>query len=189
MGQHISFDDSRYRLHHLGSAPIDCLLYRDPDPGEPIVCFGASSHATARADVVFPTMGGSVEYPVNRNSIYYSHTSLENVYSVQCFYSSYIDNHDESTLCVGILLEYSNRRRVALGQCRIGASKSRLVIAPVAIYMKTVGYGRGLSRVLIEFTTSSCRSDEPYGVGWKRKEMVGEITWWFDYGVVEIILP
>ena len=53
-----------------------------------------------------------------------------------------------------ILLEYSDRRRAALGQCRIGATQDLQVIAPTAMYVNRVLYNGNLSGALVQFTSS-----------------------------------
>lgn len=186
-GQHIEWDNSRYEHHYLCSGPRNCLLYHDPDPGEPISCFGASSR-TARADHSLKTLGKVVsrpaDIPIDRDSIYCSYASLEDVDNVRCFYESCTDEQP-TQVCIGILLEYSDKRRAALGQCRIGASHDTLVTAPTAMYVNRIRYGNNHAGVLVQFT--SVQSKEFDKSDWERKEMVGEILWWFEHGIVEII--
>jgi len=121
--------------------------------------------------------------PVHRNSVYYSHASLECVNNVQCFHDSG-DEEQPNRWCIGILLEYSNRRRAALGQRRIGASQCIQVIDPTMMHMKRVAVS-GLLGVVVHFTNSD-KSKQFDGSGWEDVEMKGEITWWFDHGFVEI---
>ncbi|KAH6667180.1 hypothetical protein B0J14DRAFT_184157 [Halenospora varia] len=182
-GQHINPSDSRHKYYRLCSRPVSQLLYGDPDSGQPILYFGASSRPLARAERVLESIK-SVDCPVDRNSIYYSHASLEHVDKVQCFYDSY-NEEQPIQCCIGILLEYSNQRRVALGQCRIGASQCIQVIAPTTMHVKRVAIISGLSRMVVRFTDSD-RSEQFDGSGWEEIEMRGEITWWFDHGAVEI---
>jgi hypothetical protein len=53
------------------------------------------------------------------------------------------------------------------------------------MYVKRILYGNNRAGVLVEFT--SLRSKELDRSDWKRKEMMGEIIWWFEHGMVEII--
>lgn len=182
-GQYIEPLDSRYEYHLLCSRPVGQLLYRDPDPGQPILCFGVNSHPPARAESAMGNLG-SVHCPIHRGSIYYSHASLENVDSVQCFYDLCIEEQP-TQWCTGILLEYSNKSRAPLGQCRIGASQSTRVTAPTEMLVKRMVDRSGLSGVIVHFTSSDTleqfnKSD------WECMEMKGEIIWWFDHDMVEI---
>jgi hypothetical protein len=126
-----------------------------------------------------------VDLSIDRDSIYCSYASLENVDNVRCFYESRTDGQP-ARLCIGILLEYSDKRRAALGQCRIGASPDTLVIAPTAMYVNRILYGNNHCGALVQFK-SSVRSNDFDISGWERKEMVGEIIWWFEHDMVEII--
>lgn len=126
----------------------------------------------------------SVDCPTQRDSIYYSHASLENVDSVQCFYDSCIEEQP-TQWCTGILLEYSNKYRAALGQCRIGASQSIRVTAPTEMHVKRIVDRSGLSGVRVRFTGPET-SEQLDKSGWEYMEMKGEIMWWFDHGMVEI---
>jgi hypothetical protein len=95
---------------------------------------------------------------------------------IQCFYnpgSESVPDH-----CIGILLEYSNERREALGQCRIGTLQT-IHVAPARMYMKCEPRRQG---VFIHFG-----SDHPDGLGWVVIEMIGEMTWWFNENHVNIV--
>ena len=91
-GQYIEPSNSRYEYHRLGSRPVGQLLYRDPDPGQPILCFGVNSHPLAGAEPVWEKLD-SVDCPIHRDSISYSHASLENVDRVQCFMTCVLRNN------------------------------------------------------------------------------------------------
>jgi len=188
-GQHVEWDNFRYKHHYLCSGPVNCLLYHDPDPGEPISCFGASNCIKSRVDRSLEALGKVVsrpaDLPIDHDSIYCSYASLEDVINVRCFYESCTDEQP-ARFCIGILLEYSDKHRAALGQCRIGASEDTLVIAPTAMYVNRILYGNNHSGVLVQFT-SAVQSKELDRSSWERKEMVGEIIWWFEHGMVEII--
>ncbi|KAF4630812.1 hypothetical protein G7Y89_g7323 [Cudoniella acicularis] len=84
-GQYVEPSDSRYRYHRLYSRPVSQLLYRDPDPGQPILYFGVDSYLAAGAEPALENLD-SVDCPIYRLSIYYSYASLENVDSVRWFY-------------------------------------------------------------------------------------------------------
>jgi hypothetical protein len=160
---------SSYQRHyHLCSRPIDSLLYHDPDPGHPILYFG-----TSRADCAERESESCPSYSTARYASYRSRASLENVENIQCFYVLGKDSAQDSVpvhFCIGMLLEYSNKRREALGQCKIGTLQS-IHAAPARIYMKFEPNSPGL---LIQFG-----SDHPAELGWVVIEMIGEITWWF----------
>ncbi len=109
----------------------------------------------------------------------YSHASLEHVSSVQCF----TDPCDQ--LCIGILLEYTDKRRASLGECRVKAFQDGLMLEPIAMYVKKekVEDGSGVAICFVR-DKSEC-PDEP---GWECQEMKEELTWWFKArGVVEMI--
>ena len=182
-GQYIESSDSRYKYHCLCSHPASQLLYRDPDPGQPILCFGVDSYAAAGSESTLEALK-PVNRHIPRSSIYSSNASLDYVKSVRCFYGSCI-KEQTNEWCIGILLEYSNKHGAALGQCRIGASQSIQVTAPTEMHMKTVVDRSGLSGVIVRFTSSD-GLEQLDRSGWECIEMKGEITWWFDHGMVEI---
>jgi hypothetical protein len=168
---------SSYQRHyHLCSQPIDSLLYHDPDPSHPILYFG-----TLRTDCAQRESESCLSYSGVRYESYRSRASLENVESIQCFYVLGKDSPQGTGpvhFCIGMLLEYSNKRREALGQCKIGTLQS-IHAAPSRIYMKLKPNSPG---VLIQF-----RSDHPAELGWAVIEMIGRITWWFkENKVVEV---
>jgi hypothetical protein len=171
-GYHIPLTQTEYTYRRLFSQGYDRLLYDDPEHGQPILYFGTdrplpSEHKPSMLDI-------EITHAMDR-PMYYSHASLEHVYSVRCFYQS------DSQLCIGVLLEYRDKRRVALGQCRVAASPSVQVFGPIAMYVKRAFHESG---ILVQFTDGL---EHPDGSGWERKEMKGEITWWFDRCTVEVV--
>ena len=171
-GQYIKQSDSRYKYHCLCSRPVGQLLYRDPDLGQPILYFGVDSHLTEGAEPAVENLD-SVDCPIYRESIYYSHASSENVDSVQCFYDLGTEEQP-AQWCIGILLEYSNKHRAALGQCRIGASQGIQVTAPTEMHVKRVVDRSGLSRVIVRFTSSDTLEQLDRS-GWECMKMKDEI--------------
>jgi hypothetical protein len=141
------------------------------------------SHAAAGAESTLEALK-PVDRHIPRDPIYYSNASLDYVDSVRYFYDSCIKEQPDQW-CIGILLEYSNKDRAALGQCRIGASQSIQVTAPTEMHIKRVVDRSGLSGVIVRFTSSD-RLEQLDRSGWECIEMKGEIMWWFDHGMVEI---
>ena len=122
---------------------------------------------------------------IDRDSIYCSRASLEDVDNVRCFYEA-CPEEQTTQLCIRILIEYTDRRQAALGQCRIGASYDVQVMGPTAMYIKKAYHGSNLTGVNVQFT-SDLLSEEFDRSGWERSEMIGELIWWFEHGIVKII--
>lgn len=126
----------------------------------------------------------TMDYPFSSKDIYYSRALLDDVRRVEC----YLDNTEAAGAtrsCIGVLLEYSHYRREALGECRVGYSKTIHVNAPTILHLKPGTRGDLHSRAW--FTSSTSEAQELQRLGWEQRQMSGALTWWFGFNVIEIV--
>lgn len=157
-------------------------MYNNPDPGEAIWGLGASQN-TEENPLHEPEYPTAIEHPSNSKGIYYSRASLEGVCKVECFLDDNNPNGVQS--CIGVLLHYSDNRREALGECRIGVSKTIYINAPTMLHLKPGSSEELHSRVW--FTSLASEAQDLESLGWKGRQMGGFITWCFGNEVIEII--
>ncbi len=109
--------------------------------------------------------------PITEDDAYYSAASLENVSSARLFYSA------TACHCRGILFEYCNGGRQAVGQCGLGIFPTKLFLSPLVLYYRPIEleYGAG---VLVDFGTQATGDTD--WTGWMSEKMSGTITFWFN---------
>jgi hypothetical protein len=93
------------------------------------------------------------DLPIDLDSIYYFDVFLEDVDKTWCFYEPCTDEQPASLY----MLKYSDKRRVALGQCRIKASQDTLVIALTTMYVNRILYGTIILTLLFNARLLSSR--------------------------------
>ena len=156
----------------MGEGPITSLLHDDPDPGEPILCFGA---AWSQSQLTVPKLPAP---PIDPDggvlfNAYCSHASLENVERVLIF--SY--ESEGRRRCIGILLEYLDGNRESLGQCRFGFSTTTRVDHPSMFHYTSFPLGPNCQGVDVRFSPKSSECQLFGGPGWHSSEMNGSVTW------------
>lgn len=119
-------------------------------------------------------------HPRIREELYHSQASLEGLKSVECFLS----HTTQDGPCVGVILEYIDGHREALGECRVGISKTLKVMAPTTLHLK-LSDAEGLYSEAW-FTSYESNKEERRVLGWERRQVRGTLTWWFDYNVIKI---
>ena len=128
-----------------------------------------------------------VHYPFSSRHIYRSQASLESLHGVKCFLSDAMQDQP-SLSCVGVILEYKNGSRAALGECRVGISKTIRIIEPTMLHLKPTN-GQGIYSGA--WFTSSKGDAETTNVlrvlGWEARDIGGNVRWWFGLNVIEIV--
>lgn len=163
--------------------PICSLLCHDPEPGYPILKLGVSCRSKEQL-LGEPKRSSSIEYPFSSKHIYHSQASLEGVHSVECFLGG-TEMDGLAQPCVGVILEYANGRRNALGECRVGISKSINILAPTMLHLKPANE-EGLHSGAW-FTSSEREAEARQSLGWEGRRMGGTLVWWFGLNMIEII--
>lgn len=162
--------------------PFTSLLCHDAEPECPILTLGASSHSEEEhipeSDNCYFT-----KYPFSSKHIYHSQASLEGLRGVECFLDE--ASIDGPASCVGVILEYGNERRAALGECRVGVSKSICLIAPTILLLKPANDKSVYSRAW--FTSSEEEAIARQNLGWERRCVDGNLVWWFGWNIIEIV--
>ncbi|KAI1416945.1 hypothetical protein F5Y13DRAFT_102682 [Hypoxylon sp. FL1857] len=117
----------------ITSAPIVALIHDAPEQ-RPVSVIAAAFKATSRLEITsFPYKGLSTpSFPMAN----FSSASLQNTIRVQVF-------ADEHGYCRGILLDYSNGARRALGQCRVGVDLAKCYTAPSYVCFRNVYFRWG----------------------------------------------
>ena len=113
--------------------------------------------------------------------MHFSQASLDDVRKVECF----IEPDGDSQSCIGVIIEYSNDRIAALGECRLGMSKSVRINAPTMLLLKPSAGENLHSRAWL--SSSSCEAVGLQSRGWERRQMSGTLVWWFGVNVMEIV--
>lgn len=107
-----------------------------------------------------------------------SSAPLENVKHTQVFH------HPETGHCLGVILEYLNGGRRALGQCRIGVDPFVQTQEPTSFTYSETSYciqntRREISRVFMAFFGREVSCSAPSPCCWERYAMGGIIQMWF----------
>jgi hypothetical protein len=67
--------------------------------------------------------------------------------------------------CIGVIIEYCNKRRAALGECHVGAAETVSIIAPTMLHLKPVDNKSWYSGAW--FTSFESEARELQYLGWK----------------------
>ncbi len=182
-GEHVDY--AHRTINFVNRGLVKSLLYDDPNPEEPILGIGTSCY-TRKLPSDEPRSLSFIHYPFHihgisfrRHSMYHSQASLEGVEHVTCFCR---EQNRYPRAYIGVLLEYQDKRRAALGECRIGVSETVEISAPTMLYLRPV---RGASFYSCVAFTSEAK--EGLLTKWERRPMGGSLTWWFGVGVIEIV--
>jgi hypothetical protein len=127
----------------------------------------------------------TIEYPLSDpHLLYRSQASLEGVNRIECFFGDTVRDGPVQPFR-DVILEYWNKNRAPLGECRLGISKSIQIVAPTVLHLKQSVNGSLYSAAL--FTSSASKAKELDSLGWEGRQMNGTITWWFGLDVMEIV--
>lgn len=98
----------------------------------------------------------------------YSSAPLNNVYRAQVFYER------GASACRGIVLEYRNGSKQALGQCKLGVDQSEEYLEPTQLCCSSLGK----NSVQVRFSNGSSHKHEESG--WTCCLMRGVLEFWFS---------
>ncbi|KAK1252819.1 hypothetical protein MKX08_004006 [Trichoderma sp. CBMAI-0020] len=140
-----------------------------------------------------PTMAslGATDHTASRPwKAFFSSASLEGILDVHVFTVSW------RKLCKGILIEYENGSKRALGQCRLGLDDVQSWHRPLSMHYVPVEYERNVSDLVRETRTSKsaqvtfdCESGHVTEDGSLEEnyyELKGRLNFWFSY--TEVLL-
>jgi len=178
LGRHISPGSNGTLTEPIGKGMPIQLIYNDPEPGEPILLFGATSNVMTRLS---STTVPEFSHPLAPPSMHLSHASLDEVITISLF-------TDKVTgYCQGLLLKYKNGLQECLGQCRLGSDKETTVISPTALHICHFEHGDMNYSVRVNASTASL-SMETDELEWKTFQMTDHIVWWFseDSNIISI---
>lgn len=166
--------------------PFSYLLCNDLEPGEPIVLLGASRRPNEIVEITdYPSLPTYIRYPFSSRNVYCSQARLEGLSRVECFLGRTAE-YGLDYPCVGVLLEYADGRRTALGECRVGVADTVQVTAPTALYLKPTP-AQELFYCELWFPSSVGEAENLHESGWERKQVSGTVTWWHGVDIVEIV--
>ncbi|PTB60980.1 hypothetical protein M431DRAFT_71299, partial [Trichoderma harzianum CBS 226.95] len=104
----------------------------------------------------------------------FSSASLENVLTVFVF------TDDSTKLCKGIMIEYSNGLKRALGQCRLGLDSVQKYNRPLKFSYATTKYSwKRHKSVYVSFDLENDLHLRDKKLSWKHYEMRGQLSFWF----------
>lgn len=104
----------------------------------------------------------------------FSSASLENVQNIFVF------TDDLTKLCKGIMIEYSNSLKRALGQCRLGLDSVQKYNRPLKFsYGTTKSIWKRHKSVYVSFDLENDLHLRDKKLSWKHYEMRGQLSFWF----------
>ncbi|PNY27728.1 Uncharacterized protein TCAP_02357 [Tolypocladium capitatum] len=106
---------------------------------------------------------------------YFSSAPLGDVASIRIF------NDREAQACRGIVIQYVNGSQRALGQCRVGIDRDRIVMGPRRFCFASFTFGRSYSgeQLCAAKVESSTTHHEHDGTDWACNELRGVLRFWF----------
>lgn len=122
---------------------------------------------------------------------FFSSASLEGILNVHVFTVS------QNKFCKGILIEYENGSKRALGQCRLGLDQVQSWHRPLSMHYMPVEYERNVGDLVNETRTSkgahvtfdceSSRISEDGSMEENYYALKGRLNFWFTYHDVELL--
>jgi hypothetical protein len=166
----------------LGKGPPTTLLYEEPECGKPIstigvYCADSDSNKARAGDFLYPP---PPKCPlVDKDIVYHSSTSLENVKCARVFLVT------EDGPCTGILFEYDNGTQQAVGQCAPFVWPERRFHRPLWFYHRPVQGTFGLG-ILVSFALAPLRDEDCPGFSCER--MAGTVTFWTGWKSIALVV-
>lgn len=194
-----SLEKSSWRhLNLIYSIPASGLMTLIRPDAEIVADGDADDQNTAIA-IDFPPKISSLPPDAVTSSLlhkaFFSSASLEGILNVHVFTES-VFTESWQKLCKGILIEYENGSRRALGQCRLGLDEVQSWYKPLSMHCVPAVYGRTVGDLINESRTSrsahvtfDCESSHVTEDGSLEEnyyEMKGRLNFWFTIHEVEL---
>lgn len=167
------------RQYSLRTRERPTLVYGLP---QPILVAGVAPRLD---EYVTPPFAVPPLPPTLDDTLCFSCAPLENVTSAQIF------NHVETRQCHGILLEYNNGGRRAVGQCRMGLDSFTETLKPnLFTYVDDIyevpNTSAAFHGIRAAFFNGEGGDTETEARGWTKVPMKGSMRMWFNTSVTRL---